>query len=479
MSKKRIIAIILTAVILLAAIAISIPLITRRASIVGDETYTEAPAETLSPDELYPIAEADWEAIFEQYGHSVSKNGDFVNTPYYTFLPNTHSNNKVYSKVIQAYVSLCPDPFCTHEERSGCQFGGDRFVEGVAYLNDRIYVQTTNYDNTDVRLLSFDKHLADLRVELDPMPTVSYQGTVGSGTIQGGVISGGKVETLRFSTWSYMQADGDFLYFSIEIYDLDGELLRNTVVQYDPATKQYDFISEATPMNSFTVRNGTVYATKDRNLLISCDVATGEVKTLVEVEKHLTVQVESVRDGYISYGTIDYSTVDFASVAYTYDLQTGESVPTSELIPDVRDVDIVNIYRYGDATFCIVDHSGEAYKDDPGYDFYTAEDTAKSSRGRAAWAGRIYRLETDGGVTEIAQLTTRGIPDMIWWPMGFDGRMLYLCYQTYLDYPNSLCESPSYSATVFRNAAIDTLTGKVYKLPSYPELDLEKMEKED
>lgn len=25
---------------------------------------------------------------------------------------------------------------------------------------------------------------------------------------------------------------------------------------------------------------------------------------------------------------------------------------------------------------------------------------------------------------------------------------------------------------MFRNAAIDTLTGKVYKLPSFPELDL-------
>ncbi|MBO5511480.1 MAG: hypothetical protein J6J01_09970 [Oscillospiraceae bacterium] len=474
MSKKRIITMISVALILVAASALSIPLITRRASIVGDETFTEAPADTLSPDELYPISEADWEAIFEQYGHSVSKNGDFVNTPYYTFLPNTHSDNKVYSKVSQTYVSLCPDPFCTHEERSGCQFGGDRFVEGVAYLNGRIYVQTSDYDQRDVRLLSFDKHLSDLRVELDPMPTVSYKGTASGTIISGGDRTEISTETLLSSSWSGMQADGDCLYFSTEIHDEDGELLRNTVVQYDPATKQYDFINEATPMNSFVVRDGTVYATKDRNLLISCDVATGEVKTLVEAEKHLTVSVESVRDGYMLYGTIDYATPNFASVGYTYDLQTGETVPTAELIPDGGDVDIVNVYRYGDAAFCIVDHSGEAYKDDPGYDFYTAEDTAKSSSGRAAWAGRIYRLAPDGSVTEIAQLTTKGIPDMIWWPMGFDGRMLYVSYQTYLDYPNSLCKQPSYSATVFRNAAIDTLTGKVYKLPSFPELDLEK-----
>lgn len=474
MSKKRIIPIILIAALLAAVIMLSIPFLTRRASIIGDETYTEDAADTLSPDEQYPISEADWEAIFEQSGHIISKHSDFVNTPYYTFLAHTHSNNKVYSKIVQDYVSLCPDPFCTHEQGSGCQFEGDRYVEGVAYLNGRIYVQTANFNYTDARLLSFDKHLTDLRVELDPMPTVSYQGTVGHSQIVGGVMSPGTVETLLSSTWSDMQADGDFLYFSTEIHDEDGKLVRNTVVQYDPATKQYDFISESTPMNSFTVRNGIVYATKDRNMLISCDVATGEVKTLVEVEKHLTVLVISVEDGYVNYGTIDYSTADLASVGYRYDLQTGESVPTSELIPDGGDVDIVNVYSYGDIAFCVVDHSNEAYKDDPGYDFYTAEATVKSSYGNAALAGRIYRLNADGSVTEIAQLTTLGIPDMIWFPQGFDGRMLYLCYQTYLDYPNSLCDQPSYSGTVFRNAVIDTLTGKVYKLPSFPELNLDQ-----
>ena len=474
MSKKRIIPIALIAVLLVTAIILSIPFITRRASIIGDETYTDDGGDTLSPDEQYPISEADWEAIFAQSGHIISKHSDFVNTPYYTFLAHTHSNNKVYSKIAQDYVSLCPDPFCTHEQGSGCQFEGDRFVEGVAYLNGRIYVQTTNFDYSDARLLSFDKHLSDLRVELDPMPTVSYEGWVGGNIISGGDRIEIDKETMLYYTWSDMQADGDFLYFSTEIRDEDGELVRNTVVRYDPATKQYGFVSESTPMNSFTVRNGIVYATKDRNLLISCDVETGEVKTLVEVEKHLTVLVISVEDGYVNYGTIDYSTADLASVGYRYDLQTGESVPTSELIPDGGDVDIVNVYSYGDIAFCVVDHSNEAYKDDPGYDFYTAEATVKSSYGNATLAGRIYRLNADGSVTEIAQLTTLGIPDMIWFPQGFDGRMLYLCYQTYLDYPNSLCDQPSYSGTVFRNAVIDTLTGKVYKLPSFPELNLDQ-----
>ena len=43
MSKKRIITILSVALILVAAVAVSIPLITRRASIVGDKTYTEPP----------------------------------------------------------------------------------------------------------------------------------------------------------------------------------------------------------------------------------------------------------------------------------------------------------------------------------------------------------------------------------------------------------------------------------------------------
>lgn len=473
MSKKRIIAIISVALILVAAIAISIPLITRRASIIGDETYTEAPAETLSPDECYPISEADWEAIFEQYGAPASTtNYNLVNTPYYTFLSHTYGGSKAYSKVSQTYVELCPDPFCTHEEKSDCQFSTGRSFEGAVYLNGRIYVQTSDFDQRDVRLLSFDEHLADLRVELDPMPTVSYKGTVGGATISGGDRIEINKETLMFSSWSDMQADGDRLYFSTEIYDLDGKKLRSTVIWYDPATGEYKHVNESVAMSGFIVRNGVVYATQDRYRLIACDVATGEVKTLLEVEKHLSVSLSSVSDVCVEYHTTDWATQNLDTVEYMYDLTTGQSKLRSELNP--MDKNVVASYFYGDTTFCIVDHSGEAYKDDPGYDFYTAEDTAKSSSGRAAWAGRIYRLETDGSLTEVAQLTTKGIPDMIWWLMGFDGRMLYVSYQTYLDYPNSLCERPSYSATVFRNAAIDTLTGKVYKLPSFPELDLEK-----
>ena len=473
MSKKRIIAIISVALILVAAIAISIPLITRRASIVGDETYTEAPAETLSHDECYPISEADWEAIFEQYGAPASTtNYHLVNTPYYTFLSHTYGSSKAYSKVSQTYVELCPDPFCTHDERSDCQFSTGRSFEGAVYLNGRIYVQTSDFDQRDVRLLSFDEHLADLRVELDPMPTVSYKGTVGGASISGGDRIEINKETLMSSSWSDMQADGDRLYFSTEIYDLDGKKLRSTVIWYDPATGEYEHVNESVAMSGFIVRNGVVYATQDRYRLIACNVATGEVKTLLEVEKHLSVSLSSVSDECIEYHTTDWSTQNLDTVEYMYDLTTGQSKLRSELDP--MDKNVVVSYFYGDTTFCIVDHSGEAYKDDPGYDFYTAEDTAKSSSGRAAWAGRIYRLEADGSLTEVAQLTTKGIPDMIWWLMGFDGRMLYVSYQTYLDYPNSLCDQPSYSGTVFRNAAIDTLTGKVYKLPSFPELDLEK-----
>ena len=395
-----------------------------------------------------------------------------VNTPYYTFLSHTYGSSKAYSKVSQTYVELCPDPFCTHEERSDCQFSTGRSFEGAAYLNGRIYVQTSDFDQRDVRLLSFDEHLADLRVELDPMPTVSYKGTVGGAIISGGDRIEINKEPLMFSSWSDMQADGDRLYFSTEIYDLDGKKLRSTVIWYDPATGEYEHVNESVAMSGFIVRNGVVYAIQDRYRLIACDVATGEVKTLLEVEKHLSVSLSSVSDECIEYHTTDWSTQNLDTVEYVYDLTAGQSKLRSELNP--MDKNVVVSYFYGDTTFCIVDHSGEAYKDDPGYDFYTAEDTAKSSSGRAAWAGRIYRLETDGSLTEVAQLTTKGIPDMIWWLMGFDGRMLYVSYQTYLDYPNSLCERPSYSATVFRNAAIDTLTGKVYKLPSFPELDLEK-----
>ena len=58
MSKRKLISIAITLAALLAVILFAVSLASRRSHVIGDETYTEAPSETLSPDEQYP-AEID------------------------------------------------------------------------------------------------------------------------------------------------------------------------------------------------------------------------------------------------------------------------------------------------------------------------------------------------------------------------------------------------------------------------------------
>ena len=65
MSKRKLIPIILTAVAVMAVVLFAVSLASHRSHVIGDETCTEVPSETLSPDEQYP-AEIDWIALFEK-----------------------------------------------------------------------------------------------------------------------------------------------------------------------------------------------------------------------------------------------------------------------------------------------------------------------------------------------------------------------------------------------------------------------------
>ena len=59
MSKRKLISIAIILAALLAVILFAASLASRRSHIIGDETYTEdteAPSETLAPDEQYPAS---------------------------------------------------------------------------------------------------------------------------------------------------------------------------------------------------------------------------------------------------------------------------------------------------------------------------------------------------------------------------------------------------------------------------------------
>ena len=193
MSKRKLIPIAITLAALLVVILLAVSLASRRSHVIGDETYTEAPSETLSPDEQYP-AEIDWIALFEKYGNLRSESGATnSNTPFFYCWESQYSDTPVFSKTAQTLDILCKEAFCTHET---CIFSDadEWFLRGVAYLNGRIYfLQDQITDLQARRLCSTDLHLNDPKIEWEQSKGLES-----------------------------MQADGDRLYFEETVYDENG-----------------------------------------------------------------------------------------------------------------------------------------------------------------------------------------------------------------------------------------------------------------
>lgn len=167
MSKRKAPLIIVISTLVLLIVAVFAVMILRRAAIAPERPEE---SETASPEEV------DWEALYEALGNerSYADISNFVDTPYYVF-ETTANDFMAYSKVSKSYVHVCPDPYCAHDE--DCEFGVGTFLDGIAYLNGRIYIQTSDVFYNYSKIYSFDKHLSDLKLEMSEVPTSIFNGS--------------------------------------------------------------------------------------------------------------------------------------------------------------------------------------------------------------------------------------------------------------------------------------------------------------
>ena len=435
MSKRKAPIIIIISTIILLTVAIFAVMILRRATIAPerpDESETESGI--ASPEEV------DWEALYEALGseRSYADVTTFVDTPYYVF-ETTANDFMAYSKVSKSYVHVCPDPYCAHDEN--CEFGVNRYLDGVAYLDGRIYIQVSDVFYNHGKIYSFDKHLSDLKVEVSEVPTSIFNG--------------------QPTAWEKMQADGNLLYFAEDIYDENGNKLYQTVVWYDPETNEHGYVNEDLPIQKYIIRDGVIYALQEYRKIVTCDVDTGEIQTLLEADVPNLLTMSAVSANYLYYSEEVYTEESVEFKNYVFDLKARRSIPHEEFWP--TDVDVWGAFISQDKTFFCVDHSSDAYADDPYYDFYTDKNSVRYSQGYSVLAGRIFTKDENGAAKELVQLTTHEIPDSVWWFLGYDGRMLYVTYQTYLDYKNKENIDYEESHTYMRLAVIDTVTGEVHK----------------
>ena len=452
MSKNKLIPLILAAVAVIAVIIFAVTLSNRRSDIIGDETYTEdteAPSETLAPDEQYPLSEVDWKSLYEKNGELRSYNPGSdtgVNTPYYFYYDRVN-DMPLLGKSTQILFSLCRDAFCKHED---CFNSFNLLVESMAFLEDRIYLLSLEMHDVydDYYLYSVDTNFNELTLECELPKTVNFM--------------------------NGLQTDSRFLYWCEDIYNDQGECLYTTIVRYDPQSGESSYLFEGMTGEytmetldirdyNLIIRDDMIYTVLGKHKILRISLQTLIVEIIAEVETPTVddiVKLDYVDDHNLVYHTLNGSTHKQGE-QQRLNLDTLEISPYYDKYPE--GYTYMKGGDFGDEAFLCIDHSGNAYKDDPYHDFYTDMYTMEKGGKAVLTAGRIYRLTEDGELVELTQLTTDGVPDVIGNIMNYDGRFLYVTYRTYTNFKNELNPDFAGSNAVFNLAVIDTQTGKVWK----------------
>ena len=452
MSKKKLIPLILAAVAVIAVIIFAVTLSNRRSDIIGDETYTEdteAPSETLAPDEQYPLSEVDWKSLYEKNGELRSYNPGSdtgVNTPYYFYYDRVN-DMPLLGKSTQILFSLCRDAFCKHED---CFNSFNLLVESMAFLEDRIYLLSLEMHDVydDYYLYSVDTNFNELTLECELPKTVNFM--------------------------NGLQTDSRFLYWCEDIYNDQGECLYTTIVRYDPQSGESSYLFEGMTGEytmetldirdyNLIIRDDMIYTVLGKHKILRISLQTLIVEIIAEVETPTVddiVKLDYVDDRDLVYHTLNGSTHKQGELQ-RLNLETLKISPYYDKYPE--GYTYMKGGDFGDEVFLSIDHSGDAYKNDSYHDFYTDMYTMEKGGKAVLTAGRIFRLTEDGELVELAQLTTDGVPDLIGNIMNYDGRFLYVTYRTYTNFKNELNPDFAGGNAVFNLAVIDTKTGKVVK----------------
>ena len=356
------------------------------------------------------------------------------NTPYYVILDShIHNGGQAYSRLTGQVVTLCQDALCTHET---CVFKKNTSITALTVTDDRIYVSISETVSGreelqhKLSLYSFDLTFRDPKLVRD-------WGLSGDGP-QNNILLG---------------YGGKILY--VDNYYRDGKAV-STTYMLDPETGTSELLwGEELFASVWDIEGDYVYYQ---------DTNRRTVSRYHMVEKTHETVLQDMLDP--ERGDILCTLSDVVGDRLICSMIS--MVETYSFIYNMTSKEIEATIKTGgtlcgDRVFYFKDHTDEAYKDDPFYDYYLRQPSETFGQKNVS-GGEIWVQPYGGEETRLVYLTTDDIPDHIANLCGFDGRFLYIRVYRYLDYQNEL--NPNYNPFNTKEyvACIDTQSGTVYKL---------------
>ncbi len=359
--------------------------------------------------------------------------GTGFNTPYYVILHSQiHNGCQAFSRLTGQIVPLCQDVLCEHE---ACIFKRNTRIEALTVTDGRIYMVISEPVTDDeqiknkISLYSFDLMFSDSKL-------IREWRTTGDGP-QNNIL---------------LDYCGKLLY--VDNYYRDDEAISTTYV-LDPETGASELLWDEDFFASVWDIEGDYFYYQDST--------RRTVSRYHMVNKTHETVLQDMLDP--EHGDIFCALADVVgdrlicsmismveTYSFIYNIATGEMESTMKTAGTLC----------GDRIFYFKDHTDEAYKDDPFYDYYLRQPGEPYERDNIS-GGEIWMQSYGGGETLLVYLTTYDIPDNIT-ICGFDGRFLYVRAHRYLDYRNE--KNPNFNPFNTKEyiACIDTQTNTVYKL---------------
>lgn len=400
-----------------------------------DSSIQEPPGNDPIQAEGNPYAGTTKEELMSMYESASEWSlGVGFNTPYYVIFDSViHNGGQAFSRLTGQTVTLCQDALCTHET---CVFKKNSRIEALTVTDDRIYmvISETVSGREELQhklsLYSFDLTFRDPKLVRD-------WGLSGDGP-QNNILLG---------------YGGKILY--VDNYYRDGKAV-STTYMLDPETGTSELLwGEELFASVWDIEGDYVYYQDTNRRTVS--------RYHMEEKTHETVLPDMLDP---ERGDILCTLSDVVGDRLICSMIS--MVETYSFIYNMTEKKIEATIKTGgtlcgDRVFYFKDHTDEAYKDDPFYDYYLRQPSETFGQKNVS-GGEIWVQPYGGEETRLVYLTTDDIPDHIANLCGFDGRFLYVRVYRYLDYQNEL--NPNYNPFNTKEyiACIDTQTGTVYKL---------------
>ena len=373
--------------------------------VLADYAYGTNPYAGMSQQELVDL-------FWENYNQRAN---NLQNTPFYHVL-DTAKGGLAYSKLTGEFVTLCKDPLCDHRT---CIFHDGCFDYAHAFSKDRIYFITKNnpYEPEEKYILySFTYTFDDPRIEYT-WPTTDRIEHIFYDDYNGGTIF-------------YQSAYRENKATTQQVYALDLTTLKVSLLDWPYKAKPGELFY------LYMVQNGKLYYNTRREDDIHCyNLSTGEDKCLVHTsilrpedgETSADLQWVEPDERFIHISTTVQNGQRITTTYWRYDTETGE-----------RTEEKTYSFNCSGYEIYFVDHTTEAYKDDPFYDYYVFDrETDDLFTGKdCKFGGEVFIASSDGSQDECCmRLSTDGIPENFS-DLYSDGKCLFIRYMNYKTWTN-------------------------------------------